>query len=197
MRRFGRRIFNILAALSLLPCIAACALWVRSYQLMDEVTWTHIGGVQWVRAATGHLDVGTFAGYSPSGPGDPFGFKYTRDQPFPPINISLFLGPDLGDKNFSWERAGFALYSKTNAVTGFLHAQFIAPFWSIAALTAVVPLGWFMLWRWSRIRNRLGLCPVCWYDLRATPNRCPECGAVIARIGIAKHDTGRVKGIVA
>jgi hypothetical protein len=31
-------------------------------------------------------------------------------------------------------------------------------------------------------RQVAGLCPACGYDLRATPNQCPECGRIPLRI---------------
>jgi rubrerythrin len=42
--------------------------------------------------------------------------------------------------------------------------------------------------RWRRVREhrrrvRLGLCLVCGYDLRHSPEQCPECGAVPAAKG--------------
>jgi hypothetical protein len=43
----------------------------------------------------------------------------------------------------------------------------------------VVMVGYRLSQRW-RVRKRAGLCPRCGYDLRATPQRCPECGRVSA-----------------
>jgi hypothetical protein len=50
---------------------------------------------------------------------------------------------------------------------------------TLVGLTLVTPLAWLCSRR-SRRRERRrlrGQCPACGYDLRATPERCPECGA--------------------
>jgi len=57
----------------------------------------------------------------------------------------------------------------------------VIPFWLLAALVCGLPALWARgFWNnWRRKRNQ-NLCPVCAYDLRATPQRCPECGFVAA-----------------
>jgi hypothetical protein len=57
------------------------------------------------------------------------------------------------------------------------------PLW-LFMLPAAVPVAW-LVDRWRSRRSRMwmlasGRCPACGYDLRASKDRCPECGRPIS-----------------
>jgi hypothetical protein len=54
----------------------------------------------------------------------------------------------------------------------------IIPHWFLVTLFAIPPLLRFRAWRRHRRRATAGTCAKCGYDLRATPERCPECGTI-------------------
>jgi len=54
----------------------------------------------------------------------------------------------------------------------------VISYWLPIVVASILPLlaMWKRLQRWRT--DLRGLCPICGYDLRATPDRCPECGLV-------------------
>jgi hypothetical protein len=72
----------------------------------------------------------------------------------------------------------------TNANRGFYFSHYggwdgwaaAAPMWIIVLIP---PLAVALV---TRRRERFGHCTNCGYDLRATPDRCPECGAIPSKV---------------
>jgi hypothetical protein len=90
--------------------------------------------------------------------------------PFTYHSMSAF-----GKGRMAWRWSGsYAYESYDLPVAG---EQF--PFWlAVEILSLVVAAR--LLWRWLSHRPTPGFCESCGYDLRATPDRCPECGTVPA-----------------
>jgi hypothetical protein len=160
-----RRLINLLAAVFLLLCMAAAALWVRSYWRIDELRIQRPGGMIWVGCSRGTIGcwVESMARVPPS--------YWELESHAPPTEIALLCAP-LQVSSF----AGFGFASKD---TPYDVDLLIVPIWSLVAATATLPAAAaIQSFRRStrRRRARRGLCPTCGYDLRATPQRCPECG---------------------
>ncbi len=190
-----RRIFNILAAVSLLLCLAVAGLWVRSYWRLDAVALCSTMKDQSRETGLGCL----------SGSGL---FMCERDNTqysgrlHPPRQIQGWV-VKLGDhaatagqirrnfgSRFSFLGLGYGrLHSAVNVNGGALTTDtwsIMFPYWFICLLLALAPTRWLVIKR-RDIRNRpRHLCKTCGYDLRATPDadgplleRCPECGTEV------------------
>jgi hypothetical protein len=75
----------------------------------------------------------------------------------------------LGSKYYSYHLEGWHLDIAGVPVKG-----------AGVVILATLPTIWMCVRLVHRLRQRqeLGLCAVCGYDLRATPDRCPECGTI-------------------
>jgi hypothetical protein len=169
-----RRTLNLLTVLSLLLCMAAATLCVRSFWVIDCVEWvTHLSEqeVRWLFAESeaGALRVGRKA-------------------------VNLFpqdsYARERMKKTPTWERrrAGGAAWRKnlkpqargdryTLGMRTIETAQVRLPYWILLTVAAIAPSFW--VWR-RRRRHKPGQCAACGYDLCATPVRCPECGHTAA-----------------
>jgi hypothetical protein len=93
--------------------------------------------------------------------------------------IDPFIPEELTHKTFRLERLDASPAFDVTLHQVVRHVGF--PHWLPAILFALAPTYWLLgPRRRERRRRRLGLCLNCGYDLRASPERCPECGRAAA-----------------
>ena len=146
----------LVPALSLVVSVATFTLWMRSYWYIDAFSWQHAAGYRQLSSERGR--------------------------------ILLLMRPSLDDHAYGF--ATFPVFHRYGRLVGTRALGFVfyrgeraafyeVPYWFISAFFLLLPLR--AVSRRLRViagRRRMarGQCSQCGYDLRATADRCPECG---------------------
>jgi len=193
-----RRLFTILAALSLVLFVATCVLWVWSYHASGRLYLVRNGLVNgYVAGEFYGIDVGSGKIVFSMERGserrvsmepDPTGFA-TPDPTGPPVwkfSAVRWNEPNpFGGSMDNWNRHAFGFRWKSklwsSGIFGWrVERGLVCPIPFFAALTLILPAS-FILRRRLRQKRKTTHCIACGYDLRATRDRCPECGLVVER----------------
>ncbi len=175
MKRLRRIILNALTVLSLLLCVATAMLWVWSYSAERWILRADRGYAQLICLLDGRMLVET----SPW-PNEGRFLQIVLHSAGRNVNRPWLY--HQGNAKF-FSALGFTLERGTVFNSNYVphgYAIVVVPLWFIMLCEAVLPGLWMTRWRRAHRRMGLGRCPVCSYDLRATPNRCPECGTIPA-----------------
>jgi hypothetical protein len=184
-----RGIFNVICAVSLVLSTAACLAWARGYWRADEFAAGYWNYRPHPRAA-GYYDADVLQVVHCNG-------RWTvavREQECVITPHHSRRGPGENGERWTWKAedaasavaGGEAEFWDVARPDGWLGFARESTRWSRTAAFpdaaptlafALLPLAWLLTRGRRHGRDRSGLCRVCGYDLRATPDRCPECGA--------------------
>ena len=179
-----------MAAISSFLLIATVALRVRSYWIAEGVDqfqhWTTATGDEIIRRGfwygRGRVAIYWGSGHSPPATGWR-GWIASISQEQPYLKYRKFSPtsnyPLLSPEKTVIHALGFDYYESPLVGTGNsrgVKRVVTIPFYALTA-TLILPLLWARRCRQRLLRLR-GFCNCCGYDLRATPDRCPECGTI-------------------
>jgi len=171
LKRLVRFSFRALALVLLLLMVGTAALWIRSATRVDgfgyrfdvELPHTIIGAT----SDQGIIRLWrTVGGPEFAGPSRLNLWSSNHDIP---------VMYDEGEPIWSWgavRASGGLIHASPYHYRSFMIA---IAHWMVVIATAVVPVA-ALIPRLFRPRRRPDICSNCGYDLRASPDRCPECG---------------------
>ena len=147
-----KTIFNVGAALSLLLAVAASVFWVRSFQFPEN------------RA-------GESLSFTHSDP------RWWVISHRGTLTLCRQNGREWGREFGTVQGLGFR-FGGLKGPEGSLW-NLAVPYWFISGVALIPAAARLLRARRDRRRRRIGLCRRCGYDLRASTDRCPECGTIV------------------
>jgi hypothetical protein len=198
-RRSLRILLNVTTAVSLLLCLATAAFWARGYWNVDELN-ANWAGSHWAFRFGSTQGVLRFGVTRWDRPLSSSGFEWEQWDIVPNPQFQRAIHRRLADLHWGFGfqsilrlevKVGPArVLSGSEAIYAALQdpptpvemcelRAVCVPAWCLVGVTGLLPGRWLLGWRRAR-RKPQGLCEICGYDLRATPQRCPECGTSVA-----------------
>ena len=198
-----RIVKHAIGAFCLLAALLLAVLWVRSYWVREQLgrTWYTDDGVylalrrEYWRVSEGQLWWGRYR--------DAINYRqYVEDREITELarqemmaDVRSLTRGQQAEESLSYRQLAPPNPGAERAWHGFERiiggdwtdrnpddSSPMANWWRVYAIPIWLPLLMFAapagLWLLSVLRRRRGAhgCPSCGYDLRATPDRCPECG---------------------
>jgi hypothetical protein len=190
MSALMRRPSNVLAAGSTLCLLLLLSLWgyAAMHSHVHVLGWRTSGGaVEWkVWAEAGntmgfyppawengvHVRMTRFFSVPRRPPTHEVNAQYTWAMSLPSHSYFDIAGFEAKKHPaFDYERYGWSCLGYSTSIA--------IPLWPFAILFSIIPLTRYMKGRRAKRAVSVGRCAVCGYDLRATPDRCPECGTAV------------------
>jgi hypothetical protein len=198
VKRPLRLSLNTLALLSLVLSVATAVLWVRSDFVSDRVGYdtAYAGERRWRSLSASQENGYVFLSVETMTLDTPGGFQMLlhdwagnlglthASHPANPTVVPLGYKGHFGFEMRTDQWTKHAMQVRPQRQDhGYLHAVRTSLALSharVLALLTVAPAVWGVGW-WRRRRAARAAqrrCATCGYDMRATPERCPECGTV-------------------
>jgi hypothetical protein len=184
-------VFHLVAGVSLVLCLATTAVWIRSYWVWDLVAVSRQRSWE-LTLNCGEFDFSVKTRYAPAGPvsaATPFALPPRKATPFSAEWTFLHTSAPASHWFVSPDKLGFGRMRIPDSITPFSPPSAMSSWndgvrWFFPAWIVVAITGFMTSYRMrvahnnrrARKRTENGLCLRCGYDLRATPERCPECG---------------------